>query len=157
MDAEEKNQVQPDKEEESPEATETAEPVAQPENDFMAGAMMTNGIVFVWMQALSVFRQYVSQLPPRVLIDASYIIYILAAYLASRQVTKRAKREHLKAGLKTAAYSTIMGLLILSSMNSEQTLSLAITLGICYFAGSILGSYMETKSRLKRRGVEASS
>ena len=157
MDVEEENQVQPDEEEESAETPETPESVAQPENDFMAGAMMANGIVFVWMQALSVFRQYTSQIPPRVLVDASYIIYIFAGYIASRQVTKRAKRKHLKAGLKTAAYSTIMGLLILSTMNSEQTLKLAITLGVCYFAGGILGSYMETKARLKKRGVETSS
>lgn len=154
MDAEEKNQVQPDEEEESTEAPELP---AQPENDFMAGAMMANGIVFVWMQALSVFRQYVSQLPPRVLVDASYIIYILAGYLASRQVTKRAKREHLKAGLKTAGYSTIMGLLIISTMNSEPGIGFAVILGVCYFAGSILGSYMELKASLKRREAEASS
>jgi len=99
----------------------------------------------------------VSQLPPRFLVDVSYIIYLLAGYVASRQVTKRAKRNYLKAGLKTAAYSTVMGLLILSSMNSDQTVSLAIALGICYFAGGILGSYIETKVRLKRRGAEASS
>lgn len=154
MDAEEENQVQPDEEEEG---VETPEPVAQSENDFMAGAMMANGIVFVWMQALSVFRNYVSPLPMRFLVDASYIIYLLAGFFSSRQVIKRAEREHLKAGLKTAAYSTIMGLLILSSMNSEQTVSLAITLGICYFAGGILGSYIETKDRLKRRRLEASS
>ncbi len=154
MDAEEKNQVQPDEEEESSEAPE---PAAQPENDFMAGAMMANGIVFVWMQALSVFRQYASQLPPRVLVDASYIIYILAGYLASRQVTKRANRDHLKAGLKTAGYSTIMGLLIISTMNSEPGIGFAVILGVCYFAGSILGSYMELKTSLKRRGAEASS
>jgi len=154
MDAEEGIKVQPDEEEE---AAEVPEPVAQSENDFMAGAMMANGIVFVWMQALSVFRQYASQLPPRFLVDVSYIIYLLAGYIASRQVTKRAKRDYLKAGLKTAAYSTVMGLLILSSMNSDQTVSLSITLGICYFAGGILGSYIETKARLKRRGVEASS
>lgn len=154
MDAEEGIKVQPDEEEE---AAEVPEPVAQSENDFMAGAMMANGIVFVWMQALSVFRQYASQLPPRFLVDVSYIIYLLAGYIASRQVTKRAKRDYLKAGLKTAAYSTVMGLLILSSMNSDQTVSLSITLGICYFAGGILGSYIETKARLKRRGAEASS
>ena len=154
MDAEEGIKVQPDEEEE---AAEVPEPMAQSENDFMAGAMMANGIVFVWMQALSVFRQYVSQLPPRFLVDVSYIIYLLAGYIASRQVTKRAKRDYLKAGLKTASYSTIMGLLILSSMNSDQTLSLAITLGICYFAGGIMGSYIETKVRLKKRGAEAIS
>ena len=154
MDAEEKNKVHPDEEEES---TEAPKPAAQPENDFMAGAMMANGIVFVWMQALSVFRQYASQLPPRVLVDASYIIYILAGYLASRQVTKRANRDHLKAGLKTAGYSTIMGLLIISTMNSEPGIGFAVILGVCYFAGSILGSYMELKTSLKRRGAEASS
>jgi hypothetical protein len=155
MDVEEENQVQPD--EEVTEAPETTVPVVQSENDFMAGAMMANGIVFVWMQALSVFRQYVSQLPPRVLVDASYVIYILAGYLASRQVTKRAKGKYLKAGLKTAGYSTIMGLLIISTMNSEPGIGFAVILGVCYFAGSILGSYMETKARLKKRGVETSS
>lgn len=157
MYVEEENQVQPDEEEEVTEAPETTEPMAQSENDFMAGAMMANGIVFVWMQALSVFRQYVSQLPPRVLVDASYVIYILAGYLASRQVTKRAKGKYLKAGLKTAGYSTIMGLLIISTMNSEPGIGFAVILGVCYFAGSILGSYMETKARLKNRGVETSS
>ncbi len=154
MDAEEKNQVQPDEEEESSEAPE---PAAQPENDFMAGAMMANGIVFVWMQALSVFRQYASQIPPRFLVDVSYVIYVLAGYLASRQVTRRAKREHLKAGLKTAGYSTIMGLLIISTLNSETGIGFAVILGVCYFAGSILGSYMELKARLNRTGAEASS
>jgi hypothetical protein len=154
MDAEEGNQVQSDEEEKT---SEIPEPVAQSENDFMAGAMMANGIVFVWMQALSVFRQYTSQIPPRFLVDISYVIYVLAGYLAARQVTKRTTREHLKAGLKTAAYSTIMGLLILSTMNSGQTLSLAITLGICYFAGGILGSYMAIRVRLDKRRVEASS
>ncbi len=154
MDAEEGNQVGPDEEKED---AETPEPVPQSDNDFMAGAMMANGIVFVWMQALSVFRETVSQLPPRFLVDVSYIIYMLAGYFSSRQVIKRAKGDYLKAGLKTAAYSSIMGLLILSSMNNQQTVGLAITLGICYFAGSILGSYMETKDRLKRLRVEASS
>jgi hypothetical protein len=154
MDAEEGTQVGPDEEEE---VAEAPEPVAQSDNDFMAGAMLANGIVFVWMQALSVFRGFASQLPPRFLVDVSYIIYLLAGYISSRQVIKRAKRDYLKAGLKTAAYSTIMGLLILSSMNNEQTVGLAITLGICYFAGSILGSYIETKDRLKRLRVEASS
>jgi hypothetical protein len=154
MDAEEKNQVQPDEEEESSEAPE---PAAQPENDFMAGAMMANGIVFVWMQALSVFRQYASQIPPRFLVDVSYVIYVLAGYLASRQVTRRAKREHLKAGLKTAGYSTVMGLLIISTLNSETGIGFAVILGVCYFAGSILGSYIELKARLNRTGAEASS
>ncbi len=154
MDAEKGKQVGPDEAEEDAEAPE---PVAQSDNDFMAGAMMANGIVFVSMQLLSVFSQYVGQLPPRFLVDVSYLIYLLAGYLASRQVIKRAKGDYLKAGLKTAGYSTIMGLLILSSMNSEQILSATIALGVCYFAGGILGSYIETKVRLKRRRVEASS
>mgnify|MGYP006865047070 CR=1 FL=1 len=154
MDAEEGNQSGPDEEEE---VAEASEPVPQSDNDFMAGAMLANGIVFVWMQTLSVFRGVVSQLPPRLLVDVSYIIYLLAGYIASRQVIKRAKGDYLKAGLKSAGYSTIMGLLILSSMNSEQTLALAITLGVCYFAGGILGGYIETKDRLKRLRVEASS
>lgn len=157
MDAEEEQKVKSDEPEEETEIPVEPKPEIQPDSDFMAGAMMANGIVFVWMQALSVFRQTVSQLPSRFLVDISFIIYILAGYVASRQVTRRAKREQLKAGLKTAGYSSVMGLLIISTMSSEPGMGLAVTLTICYFAGSILGSYMETKARLNRLRDEASS
>lgn len=146
-----------------PEETQAApeeqepEPPSQPENDFMAGAMMANGISFVWLQALAVFRQYVSQIPERLLVDLSFVIYVFAGYVASRQVVKRAKREHLKAGLKTAGYSAIMGLLISSTLPNYSGLNLGITLGVCYVTGCILGAYMITRDRLRQRRVEASS
>lgn len=157
MDLEE-DKLGPDEEVEAEEAEpETVPPPGQPDSDFMAGAMLANGIVFVWMQALSVFRGYTSQLPPWVLVNFSYVIYILGGYVASRQVTKRTKREHLKAGLKTAGYSTVMALLIISSLDSGLDIGFAAVLGICFFAGSVLGSYMETKARLSGLGREASS
>jgi hypothetical protein len=157
MDTDEENRIQPDENGEIPDIPDEPKEYVQPENDFMAGAMMANGIVFVWMQALNVFRQTVSQISSSFLADISFVIYIFAGYISSRQVTKRAKKEHLRAGLKTAGYSSIMGLLIISTMTSEPGMSLAITLAVCYFAGSILGSYMEIKARLGRLRDEASS
>ena len=152
IEEEKKDQLDDD----SPNKLENPTEFVQPENDFMAGAMLANGIVFVWMQALSIYRQTATQIPSRVLVDLSYLIYVFAGYISARQVTKRSKKEHLKAGLKTAGYSSIMGLLIISTMTSESGMGLAITLAVCYFAGSILGSYMELKARLNRLKPEAS-
>jgi hypothetical protein len=154
MDIEEEKKDQID--DDSPDKLEKSTEFVQPENDFMAGAMLANGIVFVWMQALSIYRQTATQIPSRVLVDVSYIIYVFAGYISTRQVTKRSKKEHLKAGLKTAGYSSIMGLLIISTMTSEPGMGLAITLAVCYFAGSILGSYMELRARLNSLRSEAS-
>jgi hypothetical protein len=122
------------------------------ENDFMAGAMLANGIVFVWMQLLSIFRQTASEFPQGVLVDISYLIYIFAGYISTRQVVKRTGKEHLKIGFKTAGYSSIMGLLIIFTLTKEPTMNFAIILAVCYFAGSILASYLELRARIRNLG-----
>lgn len=157
MVTDEEQEDQLEGEESSLKESKTPAPKLPANNDFMAGAMLANGIVFVWMQILSIFRQTASQVPPRILVDLSYMIYIFAGYFASRQVVKRTEKEHLKVGLKTAGYSTIMGLLIIYTMANEPTMGLAVTLGVCYVAGSIIGSYMEIRARLQRLRAEASS
>lgn len=155
MDIEEDKQEEV--EDEGSEDLETRITRPQTDNDFMAGAILANGIVFVWMQALSIFRETASRISLGILVDISYIIYIFAGYISVRQVTKRVEKGHLRAGLKTAGYSTIMGLLIIYTMTNEANLILAATLGVCYVAGGILGSYMEIKARLRKLRVEASS
>ena len=67
-------------------------------NDYFAGAMLANGIVWVWMQALSLFRAQTSLISSKLLTDISFIVYILGAYLAVTQVGKRTNTQHLIVG-----------------------------------------------------------
>ncbi len=118
-------------------------------NDYVAGAMLANGLVWVWMQGLALFREYTSQVPAALLADLSYVIYILAAYIASRQVCKRADVKHLLVGLKLAAASWVMGVFIMFTLAQEPDASLMVALLLCFAAGCTLGGYMTVRARLK--------
>ena len=118
------------------------------ENNYMAGAMLANGISFVWLQLLTLLGPTASNAPIGLLVDLSYIIFIAAGYISSTQVLKRTETDHLKVGLKTAFYSSIMGLLIVYSLLREPTMRLAASISLCYFAGSILASYRAVKRRI---------
>lgn len=128
-------------------------------NDYFAGAMFANGIVWVWMQALSLFRAQTSLIPSKFLADISFIVYILAVYLAVLQVGKRTDSQHLIVGLKTAIFSWVMAVVIMVTMAAEPTFSLAISLLVCFLSGGILGGYMLVRKRLevRRKKLEASS
>lgn len=128
-------------------------------NDYFAGAMLANGIVWVWMQALSLFRAQTSLISSKLLTDISFIVYILGAYLAVTQVGKRTNTQHLIVGLKTAIFSWVMAIVIMLTMAAEPTFSLAIALLVCFLAGGILGGYMLVRKRLeaRRKNLKASS
>ena len=116
--------------------------------------MLANGIIWIWMQALSLFRNQASQIPTSLLADISYIIYILGGYLAAQQVSKRADSQHLKVGVKTALYSFAMTIFIMLTMSSEPSFTLLTSIMLCQFAGGILGGYMHIRKRLQRRQLE---
>jgi putative membrane protein (TIGR04086 family) len=122
--------------------------------DYMAGAMLANGIIWVWMQALSLFRAQASKIPTSLLADISYIIYILGGYFAAQQVSNRADSQHLKVGVKTALYSFAMTIFIMLTMSSEPSFTLLTSIMLCLFAGGILGGYMHIRKRLQRRQLE---
>ncbi len=153
MSEEEKQEIEetsPEEDEPEEQSEKTIEkPPTQPDNDFMAGAILANGISFVWMQLLSVARDFFSRIPPVILVDISYIIYIFAGYYSTNQVLKRSKGEHLRAAFKTAGYSSVMGLLIIFTMFNDPNFRLAITVSLCYFFGSIIASYMTIKRRIR--------
>ena len=131
--------------------TETSKPKQPNINDYMAGAMLANGVVWIWMQGLGMFREYTSQVPAALLADLSYIVYIAGAYYASRQVCKRADEKHLIAGLKLAAASWVMGILITFTLAPEPSVPLMLALLVCFAAGCTLGGYMAVKARLRKR------
>jgi O-antigen/teichoic acid export membrane protein len=130
---------------------ETSKPKKPNINDYMAGAMLANGVVWIWMQALSVFREYTIQVPAVILADISYVIYILGGYYASRQVCKRADEKHLIVGVKLAAASWVMGVFIMFTLAPEPNAGLMFALLVCFAAGCVLGGYMTVRARLNRR------
>jgi len=131
--------------------TEAPKPKEPNINDYVAGAMLANGVVWIWMQALSVFRDYASQVPPALLADISYVVYILGGYLASMQVCKRADQKHLIVGAKLAAASWVMGVFIMFTLAPEPDARLMVALLVCFAAGCVLGGYMTVRARLNRR------
>jgi hypothetical protein len=127
----------------------------EPSNtDYLAGAMLANGIIWIWMQALSLIGEDVFIVPKGLLTDLSFIIYVFGGYVAALQVCKRADTQHLIVGLKTAGYASVMALVIMLTMISQLKLSIVLSMSISLFAGGVLGGYMFVRKRLQRRRLE---
>jgi hypothetical protein len=127
----------------------------EPNNtDYLAGAMLANGIIWIWMQALSLIGEDVFIVPKGLLTDLSFIIYIFGGYYAASQVCKRADTQHLIVGLKTAGFASVMALVIMLTMISQLKLSIVLSMSISLFAGGFLGGYMFVRKRLQRRRLE---
>ena len=121
--------------------------------DYLAGAMLANGIVWIWLQALTTFKGLFSQIPVGILADISYVIYLAGATIASKQVCKRADSKHLVVGLKFAGFSWAMALFMMMSMAPQPTMGLVITFIVCFAAGGIAGAYWVIWDRLKKAGT----
>jgi cation transport ATPase len=152
--SEENNSENGDKELASKKKSANAEPSL---NDYLAGAMLANGIIWIWLQFIQIFGSRISQYS--YLADLSYILFIFAGYIAAFQVGKRVDTEHLTVGLKTAGYSLIMALIIMYTSWPAPSSRLAFTLMICLVFGGVVGGYMNIRRRIKikRRLREASS
>jgi len=123
-------------------------------NDYVAGAMLANGVVWIWKQALPYVLQGADQLIVSLTADVSLVVFLLGAYIASRQVCKRADEKHLLAAAKLAVAAWAMSLFIMFTFPSEPDFSLAFPLLVCFAVGSVLGGYMTVRDRLrKRRGA----
>lgn len=118
-------------------------------NDFLAGAMLANGITWIWMQAVPVLFKEANSLVVSLLSDVSYIVYVYSGYIASIQVCKRADTNHLNVGLRQAGWAWVMSLIIMETMY-EFSGGLALVLIICFAAGGFLGGYMTVRKRLNR-------
>jgi hypothetical protein len=121
---------------------ETSKPKQPNIYDYVAGAMLANGVVWMWMQAPSVFKEYTSKVPAALLADMGYVVYILGGYYASRQVCKRADEKYLIVGVKLAVASWIMGVFIMFTLAPELDARLMFALLVCFTAGCVLGGYM---------------
>jgi len=148
-----------EKEQTSGEATEKEEPEeplkqqsSEPtQNDYTAGAIMANGIIWLWMESFSVFRGVFSNIPPTILSDLTYIVFIMAGYFSSQQVAKRSERNQLIASLRCALYSWLGSLFMMITMPGTPTISLALSILVCLLAGSVFGTYMLIRGRIIKR------
>ena len=129
---------------------------SEPElSDYIAGAMLANGIVWIWLQALGSMRGFFSRLPIGLLADISFVVYLLAGIVASYQVCRKASSGHLIVGVKFAAYAWALSLLFMLSMLPEPTTGMATVFLVCFAAGGIAGAYLSLRSHLRRTRVKA--
>ena len=129
-------------------------------NDFMAGALLANGIIWLWMQSLTMFSGIMSRIHPTILADFTYVTIIIAGFISSQQVAKRSETNQLIVALRSALYSWAGSLLMMLSMAGGPTISFALIVLVCLAIGAVVGSYMLIRSRISERRrllAEASS
>ena len=100
-----------------------------------------------------------SRIPPALLVDLTYVTFIIAGFISSQQVAKRSDSNQLIVSLRSALYSWAGSLLMMLSMPSS-TLSFALIVFVCLMIGAIVGTYMLIRSRISERRrliTEASS
>ena len=129
-------------------------------NDYMAGALLANGIIWLWMQSLTMFSGFLSRIPPAILVDFTYVTFIIAGFISSQQIAKRSDKNQLIVSLRSALYSWAGSLLMMLSMSGSPTFSFALIVFVCLMIGAVVGSYMLIRSRISERRrliAEASS
>lgn len=129
-------------------------------NDYMAGALLANGIIWLWMQSLTMFSGFMSRFPPALLVDFTYVTFIIAGFISSQQVAKRSDSNQLIVSLRSALYGWAGSLLMMLSMSGTPTISFALIVLVCLMIGAVAGTYMLIRSRISERRrliAEASS
>ena len=121
--------------------------------DYVAGAMLANGFVWIWIQLLGNLRNFFSNFSQILLADITYIIYLAGSILASYLICKRASTGHLIVGIKFAGSAWVLSLFFMLSMIEQPTLGLAITFLLCFLSGGIAGAYLFRRSMLKKIGA----
>lgn len=119
--------------------------------DYLAGAMLANGFVWIWAQALP----QLSWIPQTLLAEASYIIYLTGGIVASYMVCKRTSSRHLFVGIKFAAITWVFAVILMLSISTEPTIGLAIAFLVIFAAGGVAGAYLALRSSLRPRRVQS--
>lgn len=115
--------------------------------DYTAGAMLANGFVWIWYQALP----YLSWVPATILADAEYVSFLLGGILSSYLVCRRTSSKHLFVGLKVAAAASVLNFFLVLSSNIENVLGFAIVVLVIFAVGGVAGAYLAPRSRLGQR------
>ncbi len=118
--------------------------------DYMAGALLANGPIWMWMMALGYFSDWFSALSPALIGGLSLIIYLAGGSLASYLVCNRAERGLLLAALKLVAAEWAFYLMMIISTTPEPSPGQASPPLICFILGGLIGAYLSTRRRLRR-------
>jgi len=158
---EENREINENDEPETEEAPATEKVLREPtSNDYMAGALLANGIIWLWMQSLTMFRDFMSRIPPALLVELTYVTFIIAGFISSQQVAKRSDTNQLIVALRSALYAWAGSLIMMLSMTGGPTISFALIVLVCLMLGAVVGSYMLIRTRISERRrlmAEASS
>lgn len=138
-----------------PETKASIEPTG---NDYMAGAILANGIIWLWLQSLQMFSGFTSRINPSILADFTAVTIVIAGFISSQQVAKRSERNQLIVALRSALYSWA-GSLFMMLTSPNASITFALILLVCLLAGGVLGSYMLIQMRIneRKRRLQASS
>jgi hypothetical protein len=117
------------------------ESVAPTASDYMAAAMITNGIAWVWTQVINSLT-ILNQIPIKFLTDITFIVYVLAGAIGAFLAGKRADSKHLQVGLKATGYSIGVNALIMLTNPMPLSMDLFWGMSVSFAAGSVFGSYM---------------
>ena len=160
MDEENKEKPQEDTPENEKTVAEVKQPTEPTTNDYTAGVLLANGIIWLWIMSLTMFSGFTSRINPAILADFSFFTFIIAGFISSQQVAKRSKRNQLIISLRSALYSWAGSLVMMLMNPSYSSISSALTLLVCLLLGAVAGSYMLIRFRIserRKRMAEASS
>jgi ABC-type antimicrobial peptide transport system permease subunit len=158
MDEDKSEDLETGKPEDAEKTEEKKKPREPTGNDYMAGAILANGIIWLWMQSLTMFSGFTNRIHPSILADFTAVTIVVAGFISSQQVAKRSERNQLIVALRSALYSWA-GSLIMMITAPNASITFALILLVCLLAGGILGSYMLIRVRIneRKRLLEASS
>lgn len=121
--------------------------------DYMAGAMLANGVVWIWLQALDNLSTMFSKVPIGLLADASFLIYLAGGVASSYLVCTRTTSGHLLVGLKFSALAWVISLFFVFTSPAEPTMGFVLSLLACFVAGGVSGAYLALQRMLRRTGA----
>ena len=116
--------------------------------DYFAGALLANGISWMWISSLGYLSAAFST---SVLAELSYVVYIAIGILASFLVCRRTSSRHISVALKLVAIEWIFSLVMIMSYLDQPTTGMALALLVCFLMGGIAGAYITLRSQLRRR------
>jgi len=119
-------------------------------NDYMAGAMISNGVIWIWGQLVGTFEGFFSGIPAGIIADLSYVLYLLVTIVASMLVCSRASTGHLMVGARFAGTAWVLSLLIMITTAPNPSPGLAIALLMIFAMGGIAGAYLTIRRRMRR-------
>ena len=75
-------------------------------------------------------------------------LWFFAAGVSAYLVCRRTMKQHLMVGIKTAALSIVLGVVMIPTFPTLELPQIVAVL-ICYFVGSVVGAYYALKQQLR--------